>query len=746
MEVMSCLGMDSNVVVVGETIELIVSTSSEQEEDVPSLGEDQKCCEETISVTAVSSPTSAVVKVGKPGEATAESKCLPNMDKLTHRSRVNFLVSFQAEEAAEYSLEVRLHKEHVPGSPFSIVALTTQPEEEEKEESESERLSVPAGEPVTFVLPMSWRGGAVSPTVVVGGPHGPCEVLNKTGNNSLSFFPNQPGNYFVSLISEKGSVEEKLHIRARSGDMGASKCNIFESDKSLFQKPIRFSDGCKISFRVNTLFAYGMGQLRVVTRGPSEASVTVNESISGEEERITFQPSTPGRYSLDILWGGHHIGDSPFSLYFKKPRSPVECKGLDLSKEVLVMGVLFRFKLSCNEAEKGDIEMYCVPPSAASLKVTAAESPDIYLCEVIPRELGTHQVSIQMKGTHLSGSPYLVNFRSRGNPELCRVEGEVESVQNGPRVRIYVDTAGAGEGKLTAVAIEEVTKERMVAPVTRLDGGRHLVEFTPGRGLECKLGVLYDGQHIPGSPFPLLFPGSASFSVKGDGVIRATVNRWSSFSIHSVNAGPGALSVSIEGPGDINIIPTITPKGGTHFDVSYLPNTEGEYLIFARWGEHQIPGSPFTVQCFSEESLSHYTIWRPSNRIPHGNPIEFTVEDGRTEREKLRDKSPLCVEARCQSPKDILTASTSRDNDGNVYCQFDPPHPGNYTINVSCRGLELAGSPFKVTVPSPPRAERVRVWGEGLLDHRLPSFGGASRFSVDTTDAGSGVLGIKVRL
>ena len=732
MEVISPLGLDTNVVIVGEKVKLLISGTDDE-----SWGDGEKG--NSLPITVVSSPPTSVVVVGKLGETIEDDCSLQNMVGLPESARANFLVSFEAQEAGQHTLEVKLNKNHIPGSPFSIVAVSGA-------ESGVESPSfVAAGEPVTFALPMSWRGRAVSPTVQVGGPHGPCEVINNSGHNSLSFFPNQPGDYFISLLSNnRGGIEEKYRIRAKTGDMGASKCYVFQSDMSLFKKPVRFTAGCKVSFRVHTHLAYGMGQLRVVTRGPSEANVTVSESISGEEEVITFQPSSPGKYTLDVLWGGYHIQGSPFSLHFKKPKSPVECKGLDLANEVMVIGIPFRFKLSCKESMEGDIEIYCVPPSAASVKVSSAESPGLFLCEIIPREPGTHQVSVQLKGTHLSGSPFLVHFRPRGNPKECRVEGGVEKMQTEPTARFYVDTEGAGEGKLTAVAIEEVTKERMVATVSRLDGGRHMVEFTPGRGLECKLGVLFDGQHIPGSPFPLLFPGAASFSVKGDGVMRGTVNRWSLFSVHSINADPGVFSVSIEGPGNINVVPTITARGGTLFDVRYLPSVEGEYLIFVRWGEHQIPGSPFTVQCFGEESLTHFTIWRPSSRIPHNTPIEFTVEDGRTEREKLRDRAPLCVEARAQHSREVLAATTSRDNDGNVYCQFDPPDPGNYTVTVACRGVELAGSPFKVTVPSPPRAERVRVWGEGLLDHRLPAPGCASRFMVDTTDAGSGVLGIKV--
>ena len=734
MDVLSPLGLDTNVVVVGErvTVSLRPEMSGDRE------GKHQ------CPVTATSTPASAEVEVVEEQEEDeaiivgrwGNMSGIPKDDS-GYQTRSDFLVTFLPHKALQYTFEVKYMGKHVPGSPFLIVAASV------FEKSDCTASVVVAGEPVTFALPMSWYRRAISPTVLVGGPCGDCEVFNRTRNNSVSFFPNQSGNYIISLLSGEGEIGEKYSITAKSGDMGASKCYVVESDLSIFQKPIRFTIESRVSFQVHTEQAYGMGLLRVVARGPSEASVTVSETKSGEE-MVTFQPSTPGRYNLDVLWGGHHIQDSPFTLHFKKPRCLVESNGLDLAKETLVIDMPFRFKLSCREAEEGDIEVYCVPPSAASIRVTQAGSPDVYLCEITPRESGTHQVSVQLQGIHVSGSPFPVHFRPRGDPTHCYLESDLERVQSGPSLKFYVNTSRAGEGKLTAVAIEEVTKEKVVAHVTPLDRGRHMVEFTPGRGLECKLGVLYDGRHILGSPYPLLFPGAASFTLEGDGLIRATVNRLSLFAVHSVNAGPGVFSVSIEGPRSTNVVPTITPRGSSMFNVRYLPSEEGEHLIFVRWGRHQIPGSPFTVECFSETSLSHFTIWRPSNRIPHGTPIEFTVEDGRTEREKLRDKSPLCVEAKAGHTAEALTAQTSRDNDGNIYCQFDPPDPGSYTVTVKCRGVELSGSPFRVTVPSPPRAERVRVWGEGLLDHKLPRPGGASKFMVDTTDAGSGILGIKV--
>lgn len=738
MDVSSPLGLDTNVVVVGERVTIRVSESLEQRE-----GYDDVLTHGGCPLTATSNPSTDVeiVEVSN-DEITPDSDVIwENMRAVPERhcqNRADFLVTFLPHEALQYKLEVKSRGRHIPGSPFSILAISC------AEEKSEESPKVVAGEPVTFALPKSWNCRAVSPTVSVGGPQGECEIFNRSGNNSFSFFPNQPGAYYISIHSkESSSEEEKYCITAKTNDMGAKKCYVVESDKYLFQKPIRFTTGCGVSFRVHTNEAFGTSLLRVIARGPSGADVTITESKVGEEN-VIFQPSSPGRYSLDILWSGEHIQDSPLTLHFRKPRSRVESSGLDLAKEVLIIDTPFRFKLSCKDSEE-DIQINCEPSSAALINVTPALSnPNMYLCEIIPRQCGAHLMSVQLHGMHIPGSPFPVQFRPRGDPLQCQLETALKKVQNDPTLKFYVDTEGAGEGRLTAVAIDEVTRERMVATVTPLDGGRYMVEFTPGRGLECKLGVLYDGQHIPGSPFPLLFPGAASFTVEGDGLIRTRVNQWSQFEIHSINAGHGELSVSIEGPNGINVAPVITTMSSSLFNVCYLPNAEGHYLLFVRWGQHQIPGSPFKVECVSDEPLSHFTIWRPSKRIPYGSPIEFTVEDGRTEREKLREKESLCVEAKAQHTSKVLTALTSKDSDGNIYCQFQPPKPGTYTVMVKYGGMELLGSPFRVTVPSPPRAERVRVWGKGLQDHQLGLHAHGSKFMVDATDAGSGILVIKV--
>ena len=743
MNVSSPLSLDTNVVVLREPVAITLSGVE--------LQEGEEC-----PITATSDPP-AQIEVEAVFDEVANDRAEGNptqedMGESPDLRGHNFLVTLLPTEAVEYTLEVKYRGKHVPGSPYSVVAQDTTSTAAENQLKEGKKdQGIIAGQPVTFVLPGSPR--AQSPVVTVRGPQGMCEAFSSSDSSSVSFSPNQPGVYVVCLRSQEGGSkeeeeeereeEEKYYIVAINNEMGAKKCYVLEPDKGLFQSPIRFSEGAKVSFRVCTKEALGMNLLRVIARGPSQANVTISETTLGEED-VVFEPASPGRYSLDVLWSGHHIRGSPFTLHFRQPKSQVSSNGLNLSEEAFVIDTPLRFKLCCEgDDQEGDIRVWCEPPSAACISVIPIGSPSTYLCEIIPRECGTHNVSVQLQGIHAPGSPFAVLFRPKGDALKCQLEDTLQRVQSSPSLKFYVNTEGAGEGRLTAVAREEVTGDRMVATVSRLDKCRYMVEFTPGRGMECKLGVQYDGQHIPGSPFNLLFPGAASFTVEGSGLVRATVGEWSLFTVHSINTGPGVFSVSIEGPESTNVAPTITSKGNSMFDVRYLPLETGQYVVSVRWGQHHIPGSPFTVQCISNDTLSHFAIWRPSSRVPLGNSVEFTVEDGRTDREKEGDSEEvLCVQVKAQHTSEVLAASTSKDSDGNIFCQFQPPAPGSYSIAVTWKGADLPGSPFRLTVPSPPRAERVRVWGDGLQDHQLSPHG--SQFTVDTSDAGSGILGIKV--
>ena len=708
----SALSFNTNVVVVGEPVVIRVSGVGQREREGESL------------LTAVSHPKAEISVRREEGE-------------MEERGEV-YMVEFLPSEAVGYKLELKCKGSHVAGSPFSLWALDRATLTKDGRKGEGAEFSgAITGELLTFVVP---RGLGDVGVGVWGPMGGECEVQDSL-EGGVSFLPNEPGTYCITVSRSSG--EEVYHLTAQDSQMGAMYCRVLEEDMPLFQTPIPYVAGKQVWFHVSTREALGVKLLQGTAHGPGEAAVSVASTGDGTE-CVLFSPACPGRYQLDMLWGGYHIPGSPFSLQFRRPKTQVANTNLRLEEEVFVMDTPHRFKLSWEGAREGDIQLSCNPPSAATLSVQPTTFPNTYLCQIVPVECGMKEVSVLFQNNHVPGSPFSLLFRPRGDASKCCVEGPLQQIQTGPSVKFFVSTAGAGEGQLTAVGRERGTGKRMTATVAAAGKERYMVEFIPQRSVECELGVMYDRHHIPGSPFKLFFISGATFSVEGDGLVHATQDVWSTFTVHTHNAGSEALSVSICGPGNRQLEADVLPQGPHVHDVHYLLSQTGQHIISVQWGKEHIPGSPFVIQCIQRNAVSQFTILKPSEKVMLGDPIEFIVENGRSQIEEDKEEANIEVLAKAHRRNVAIEGSVERDREGNFNCMLVPPRAGRYSVSVKCGREHLPGSPFKVLVLTPPQAQNVRVWGRGLVDHWLSSTG--SRFTVDTTHAGNGNLGIKVSI
>lgn len=79
----------------------------------------------------------------------------------------------------------------------------------------------------------------------------------------------------------------------------------------------------------------------------------------------------------------------------------------------------------------------------------------------------------------------------------------------------------------------------------------------------------------------------------------------SDFMVNTVNAGAGALSVTIDGPSKVKMDFQECPEG---YKVSYTPMAPGSYLISIKYGGPQhIVGSPFKAKV-TGESLGKFHL------------------------------------------------------------------------------------------------------------------------------------------
>ena len=648
-----------------------------------------------------------------------------------------FLVRFVPTVPDDYRLNVKLDKSPIAGSPFFIKGVEKAALSPDFDHPSGPCHSdVEAGKPVSLLQALDYEEPS-DVTASVEGPFGPCEATVNTdlkGEVGLEFTPLLSGDYLLHAKKHGSDIEgSPFKITATGKDADPSKVHVVDEDLDIFDKANPFKK--PVNFRISTADA-GQGTLNITSRGPGKAQVKVFDNKDGTYT-CDFAPSVAGKYHIDVMWNNRHIKGSPFLLTFKSRKSKV-ITGLDLENENFRIGVPHRFKLHCDEIGEGILEILCKPPSAADIKLIPILDSKSYQCEIVPLEIGNREITVQYNGKHILGSPFNVQFELRGDASKCRmieslIEHEPETDEN---VSFSISTEGAGKGKLTAYVENTATKERQPASVTQIEEERYNVDFNPGDGSEYLLTVKYDEQHIFGSPFKLVFgPPDADASkctAEGEGLSSCFVEKWSKFVVDTVDAGPGDLSVSIEGSSDL-IEPKITDIGGTKLEVEYLPKKLGNYKILITWGGAEIPGSPFTIKCYNPSDPSVFSIVDPPTETLLGAAVVFDVR-GREDQE-----GELTVSAQ-SSQDNIVNGSTERRAD--VYkCTLDFQATGKYGVSVRWNGAHVEGSPFKLKVMTPPKPNLVKAYGPGLENGFI---GQEGNFTVETGEGGAGTLAVRV--
>ena len=640
-----------------------------------------------------------------------------------------------------YVLNVKMEKEHIKGSPFTIKAV-------EKRSLAADFIhpggichsDVESQKPVVLLLPID----TVNRSDIDAGTEGPRGACDTTvggyceGTYGVEFLPHAPGDYLMTVRRDDEEIAASpFKITAYSGQPDASKVYILEEDLKRIKKAILFGKPAK--FRIQTAEA-GPGTLNITSRGPGKADVKVFDNKDGTYSS-EFLPSIAGRYHLDILWNDQHIKDSPITLIFKSKKSRV-ITGLNLDDEDFRIGVAHRFKLHCDEVGEGLLELFCRPQTAAKIRLIPISTANSYQCEIVPQEVGNHEVSVLYNGKHILGSPFNVVFEMRGDASKVRmVESSVENEQGtGDTVTFCISTEEAGNGKLTASVENSLTKEAVPVSLTQLEENRFNVEFHPGDGSEYLLTVKYDDDHITGSPFKLVFgppPTDANqVTAQGDGLVSCIVNKWAKFTVNTEHAGDGQLAVSVVGEGEeVNCNVTQNPQNEFDYEVAYRAKREGEYFVTIKWAGGEIPGSPFLVHCYHPSDPSIFTVESPPADTQLGQPLKFTVIS-----EGVPDAGDFSVVAQSSQNKNF-PGEARRQPNGDYHCSVLPQEAGKYMVHVRWNGNHVKGSPFKTKVLIPPKPQNIRAFGPGLGDGYV---GQEGNFTVETGEGGAGTLAVRV--
>ena len=747
----------------------------------------------TLNIVEVESPVTLYITNVAIMAANCSGKLVGAVNvPITQDGSRRYRISFSPRFVDSYRLTVKLESgEPLTGSPFLIRAVEKGSLSTSHFHSHEGTVPgiVEVGTPMNLVVQCDV---ATISAISTDGPLKPCETAvtgQVEGFIGLGLTPELPGVYLVNfkqeILGQEPSIVRPYTFRVKKVDSGASKLSVLQEDLVKFRTRLPFERGCSTNFRISIAKNdVKPGNLSIEVKGPGKSQIKIFNK-KNDNYPCCFSPSIPGKYFVNVLWNGDDIVESPFMIAFKPGRSRA-ITGLDLENETYYVDMPHHFRLFCSAIlGEGKPTIECKPASAAKINVSRVKNSQSYQCEIIPLEVGNHEVMVRFNDKNIIGSPFNVSFELCGSASKCRiVDSPAEKhFDIGDKITFLVSTKEAGKGKLTVSAENRATGDQINVPVdiVQVREHEHEVTFIPVESAEYLLNVLYNEVHIPLSPLNIVVSGmSLSLTEEessppatrakcddvqteedgalvhhvkayGPGLEDGFVGQEGNFVVETVNAGQGLLDVQVGGPmGAFKVNMRQHPDNDRTILIHYNPAVPGSYSVSVTWSGVHVPGSPFTANISKQviikppakstppkADVSWLSIPKPISELFVGSPTEVVVKADRAPQEGEGE-----LAAYLQSSKnDIIHAAVSNGEDHSYLCKVDEPPIGKYLMHILWAGEHITGSPLKIKVMPTSKPENVRAYGPGLKDGEV---GQEGEFVVDTSEGGAGTLHILV--
>uniref|UniRef100_A0A8C0IRM1 Filamin B n=1 Tax=Chelonoidis abingdonii TaxID=106734 RepID=A0A8C0IRM1_CHEAB len=637
-------------------------------------------------------------------------------------------------EEGLYMVDVSYDGNPIPGSPYTVEA--TLPPDPTKVKAHGPGLQGGlVGRAAEFTIDTKGAGtGGLGLTV-----EGPCEAKiecsdNGDGTCSVSYLPTKPGEYFVNILFEE------VHIPG-----SPFKADIempFDVSKVIATGPgLEHGKVGEAGLLNVDCSEAGPGELGVeaVSDSGSKAEVKVHNNKDGTYA-VTYMPLSAGMYTLMLKYGGEQV-----------PKFPARVKvdpAVDTSKiKVFGPGIegkdVFReattdFTVNAQPLTKtgGDhIQAQITNPSGASTDCLIKDNADgTYAVEFTPFEKGPHTVEVTYDDVPVPNSPFKVDVTEGCHPSRVKAQGAglKEAFTNKPN-EFTVVTRGAGIGGL-GITVEGPSESKISCKDNK--DGSCSAEYIPYAPGDYDVNITYGGEHVPGSPFKVpvkdvVDPYKVKVAGPGLGAaVRAKIPQ--SFTVDTSKAGIAPLEVMVAGPrGMVEPVNVVDNGDGTH-TVTYTPMQEGPYAISVKYGDEEIPCSPFKVKVLPTYDASKVTASGPGLSlygVPASLPVQFAVDA------KDAGEGLLSIQITDQEGKP-KRADVHDNKDGTYAVTYVPDKTGRYMIGVKYGGDDIPSSPYRIRASPAGDASKCLATGPGIASP--VKTGEEVGFVVDAKSAGKG--------
>ncbi|KAK8788624.1 hypothetical protein V5799_021603 [Amblyomma americanum] len=601
-------------------------------------------------------------------------------------------VSYLPAAPGEYKISIKFADKPIKGSPFTAKITG--------EGRKRNQISVGHSSEVSLKVQEKDVKNLSASIVAPSGLEEPC-FLKKLPNGHLgiSFTPREVGEHLINVKRTGSHITGspfKINVLEREiGD--ASKVKV--QGKALTEGATQTRN----EFTIDTREA-GYGGLSLSVEGPSKADIQCKDNEDGTL-KVSYLPTEPGYYIINLKFADHHVTGSPFTVKVTGKGSNIQRENIKKQREAAPMAEVgskctFTYKMPGTSAF--DMAARVTSPSGSSEDAEIADLEDCsYAVHFVPKEAGVHTVSVRNKDIHIPGSPFQFTvgpFRDHGAHRVHAGGPGLERGIAGESCEFNVWTREAGAGSLS-ISVEGPSKAKIDFK-DRKDGSCYIsyVVKDPGMPLslsrlclgEYRVGIKFNDQHIPDSPFKVYVMPQAGDTSKielGSVPEHIQVNKPVAFTI-SMNGAKGNLDGKVVSPSGHDDDCFVAPLDDDQWALRFIPRENGIHQIHIRHNGIHIPASPFRIRVGKDDAdPAAVQAYGPGLRdVKSGVKTDFIVD--------TCNAGAGSMAVTIDGPTKVNMDCTEEEEGYKV--RYTPLAPGEYFITVKFNGYHIAGSPFRV--------------------------------------------------
>ncbi|XP_023655301.1 filamin-B isoform X1 [Paramormyrops kingsleyae] len=648
---------------------------------------------------------------------------------LKRQSNNHIGISFIPREVGEHLVSIKKNGHHVANSPVTIMVVQSEIGDASKVKVFGKGLvEGRTFEMADFVVDTREAGyGGLALAI-----EGPSKVDIQTedledGTCEVSYCPTEPGAYLVSIrfaeehipgspftmkVTGEGRIRESISRRQRAASVAS------------------VGSVCDLNLKIPEIDVHDVSAQVTSPSGSTEPADIV--AVGNNTYCVRFVPREMGVHTVIVKYRGQHVPGSPFQFTVgplgEGGAGKVRAGGPGLEKAEA--GVPAEFNIWTREAGAGGLSIAVEGPSRAEISFEDRKDGSCGVSYIV-QEPGDYEVSVKFNDEHIPESPFLVPA-SAPLDDARRLT--VTSLQeSGLKVNQPVSFAvrlNGAQGHISA-RVRSPSGALEDCVVSELEQDKYAIRFIPRENGIHLIDVKFNGIHIPGSPFQVRVgePGQAGdaglVTAYGPGLEKGITGTQSEFTINNTRAGPGSLTVTIEGPSKVKMECQECPEG---YRVQYTPLAPGNYLISIKYGgPNHIAGSPFKAKVTGSRLVNVTNASETSTLMVEpvskaATPTSYNVPCPFSDASKVLSKGPGLSKA-FVGQKSSFSVDCSKAGRNMLLVGVHGPstpceevsvrHMGSqlYTVNyvVKERGSyvlavkwgeeHIPGSPFHITVP-----------------------------------------------